>query len=398
MEREPRQQEENLPEQELSPLQVKAEAQVEKIEEVREATEIVKANLAGLKYKPLASEENEKYYSMCQSLIGVPEEKFLEVFANASLYEIFAKKGADLGRIKQLVEREKSIRYLLKHQVDGFKKEDNITKEDLADSRFFTIRDLIERADEKINLNSRAKEDIKNPSGNQEALQKLVDEYILRAPDLFDIDQETGRVIVKALDEDKLEEVQGKFNEAIQWQQWYRQQISSVLESSRTGIDPGVLIISDDRRQISYQVKNVGGRLDPPSRFVGELGKTGLILVPVFLYPDVLKHEYAHFEDWVFEGGSRKKLDSLITEVNSFLKDHEDVLEVSAESVFENIKGILLGYYLKEAKPSSMSLKEAKEKVTHLVDAVRRLYKNGFSREAISSILLQSDKFEDVLA
>ena len=394
MEKEPKQQEEeNLSQQELSPLQVKAELSMDKLKEIGESAERVKNSLAGLIYKPPTDIEMEKLQEL-----GMP------IFKKSGLGGFLLKNRDEKidfclssDRVDQLIEREKSIKYLLSNQRQGLG--GGLKSEDLSDARFFSITELIERADEKIKLNQQAKEQVLNPDADQPALQRLVDEYIFRQEEIFDINEKTGRIKVKKFDKDSMEKVQKFFDLIVEESQWYKEQISSILESGRTGIDPGVLIVSNDRRKISYQVKNVAGRFDPPSRFTNELGETGLILVPPFLRPHVLKHEYAHFENQVLRERRREGLDRLINEINSFLLQYPEYYTAeNKEFVFENMKGILLSYYLNKDKPSSMPLKEAKEKVAKTVDTVRRLYKNGFSREVISSILLHSDKFEDILA
>jgi len=285
-------------------LQLEAQESMAKVEEIRESAERVKNNLVGLKYPPL-------------------------IYAEVATEELVDKEE----------KRNKSIFYLLNHRL--YIDKNVIKEEELEDARYFTIEELIGRAKERADLLQQARIEIQTSDSDQPSLQRLVDEYSFRKENFFDIDKKTNKVVVRKLDKEAMEEVQRDLDGIAEYQRQYGEQISDVLKSGRTGIDIGVLILSEDRKNASDKLDNsAGGRYYSGKMFVGDLEKTGLIAVPLIFDPSTLKHEYAHFEDYVLRTENRDQFEvdgMIIGEINSYISSG-DLKRVREGDLFRLLK------------------------------------------------------------
>jgi len=372
----------------LTPFQNEASLQIERINEARTASERVIERLAGLKYKSASAEELERLSE-------------LDKLSSVKIEQISTSTGIPTKRVGELQQREMAINSLLFDFVQS-SPEHKITRDDLKDARYFTFAELVERSSERIDLGQRLKDGVQEGRVDQPTLQRLADEYIFRYGKLFDVDS-FGVVIPKKLNREDINDIQKTLDRSISYDKHWRARVVEIVKSSRTGIDPGVLIVSEDRRTLTSQVKNVGGFYCPGSSFLGDLAKIGLIIVPPLLSPIVLKHEYAHFEDWLFRPEERDGFNYLIGEINSMLVQFKgDMPKGDPDRVFELMKGILLSkYFMVEAKKryidtDSDHFIDIRKKIIHSVDVVGRLYKIGFSFDVISNILIHANNFDDI--
>ena len=367
----------------LTDFQFNAEETNKRINEAKEASEKVKVHLVGLNCKPASSDELEK------------------------ILEDNTEGNISLERLEELAKKEDSISYVLENADCGYLDRDN-----LRDARYFTISEIAKRAEERVELLEKAKEEIKNFNGDQPALQRLYDEYSIKEKRLFGTDEKTGKVFLKKMSERDMKVVQKKFDERIERDKWFGSEISNVLTSGRTGIDIGVLMVSKDRTKMNEgdEIGGMGGFYIVRGECKGELNKIGLIAMPLFLDPYILKHEYAHFEDLIHSDEKRLKFDAFITEINSFFLAHPEKLsKENAAKVFENMKEIIVNDYVGKKISEMASLKveseqlpeqifeNQKEKVERSIDIIERLYKKGFSEHIINSMLMHANTFEDII-
>lgn len=349
----------------LTAQQIEGKRTMQVIYEAEEASELVKEKLKGLRYDSVTHEEKNTGWAHMTEM-----------------------------RMEQVMARAKSIQYLLRSSRF-------FTPNDLQEAKYFTVADLIERKSEAISLLLNAMNEIQNPCSPQISLQTLSDKFRIQTDD-FSVDEKTGQIVLREISAEKMKEIQTKLEKTIQFASFCRERYEKVLLDSRTGIDPGVLSVAPDKKSISYQVEGSAGLYHIPKSFLSApLDITGLIVLPNSGHPFVLHHEYAHFEDYMFYGGQRKKLENLIGEINSMLlaipDTPMDYLKNRTDSVFENMKGTLLNYYLKKEKPARLSMKDGRGIICVAVDTIKRLVQLGFPRNVVSSILLHAKEFEDIL-
>ena len=135
----------------LTDFQFNAEETNKRINEAKEASEKVKVHLVGLNCKPASSDELEK------------------------ILEDNTEGNISLERLEELAKKEESISSVLENADCGYLDRDN-----LRDARYFTISEIAKRAEERVELLEKAKEEIKNFNGDQPALQRLYDEYSIK--------------------------------------------------------------------------------------------------------------------------------------------------------------------------------------------------------------------------
>lgn len=362
---------EKLASSNYSELQLEANRQTEFLDQIKETFKRIQKKLSGLKYNP----------SSVQEIIKQPKE----------------------NRILELKQRQESIDWLLSSQSSDYD-EDKIKLEDLKDARYFTVKELIERAKEKLDLLEQIILELKNPTEQPIALKILADKYSFQKPNLFDFNREQGALTLKNLDEQELQAEIEQFTKYVEAQRFIVAALADILNSSRTGIDPGALFIGDrDKLQQTIHNDMVGGTYLTKHNFRGDLALTGLIILPQVLNPITLKHEYLHFEDLLLKPQERPLPDALITELHSLLMQNffMDGNNHINEERFEAIKASLIKFYLPEIKkvmPDLALQRDMEEKIIKTVDAIKHLFVNGFSLEVIKTIIMQSNRFDDIIS
>jgi len=106
-----------------------------------------------------------------------------------------------------------------------------------------------------------------------------------------------------------------------------------------------------------------------------------------------LLHEYRHLDDFMWYGEQREGFDHYLTEVNSYLVN---VLTGDRKD-WEDVKEALVGPAYMGKHQDNPEYPRARELMERSVDVVRNLQDSGVSNSAVTSILLHSTTFQDIL-
>ncbi len=390
----------------LSDLQIEAEKQREKIGEARESAEKTKQLLSGLKYNPPKfSAEVEEFDAFFEEIkesrrpTPPPRKKLskedLEAYNILGLAPPKEEERKPQKEKKEFVEITPQRREELKARAISTYWARCKTweeKEDLTDARFFSISELAQRRKESSDLLSKVSEELKttkyinNRDELRMTLHRLADEYGFNMPELFSVNKETGEITLNdAIKQETIEEIRSKLKIYTEYSAKESKVMSTILRNSRIHIDPGILIVAKERKQLPRTLMK--GRA---SGYYSS--SSSLIVMPAVFHVGTLRHEFEHFEDYVY--GRASKEDGIITEINSFLGELAYIQRLSkkeADAYFEAIKEIIRsGYSDKYEAQEELDIMGA-------IDATKRLYENGLSLEAIKSILMHSKNLKDIL-
>jgi hypothetical protein len=341
-----------------------------RVREAREAAAVVQRELGGLRFAEASEEERAALDArgfLARNAEGKtrPDAGKLGV---ADLAVVSRETGLSVERLNELVSRERSKEYFASAYVeDGRPVLDPFNMESFT---YNTLDDLEARYRRGI-------ESIRSATDGVDDTQRLKDV-------IQELDKQGIRVTAQAPSErglPELEQLRSRIGREIGW---YEQQLDIVDASRkiRSGVDPG--IVSGDGMIFSYLPRE-NFRSDSP---LARTGVIGSVIGSISLL-----HEYRHLDDFMWYGEQRGGFDHYLTEVNSYLvnvltgdrRDWEDVKEALDSPAY-------MGKHKEDP-----NYPKAKELMERSVDVVRNLQDSGVSNSAVTSILLHSTTFQDIL-
>ncbi|MBU4204741.1 hypothetical protein KKH26_00985, partial [Patescibacteria group bacterium] len=329
--------------------------------------------------------------------------------------EDVSKAGLSGQRLKELVAREKAVRYLVESSpnIEGLVFS-GFSRGDLTYARFFTIAELGQRTNQKVELLNKVKENFDSQGNIEPALQELATKYNFRWRRVFSFDERSGGIDIEKLKGRKFEKAKEELEVLINEEEERKKAFLSTLERSKTQIDPGVLIVSKEpvssEKRTKIQGKKAGGFYHPPENFrsKSELHRVGIMVFPPAISPDVFPHEYAHFEDETFYAKERERSYKIIGEINTYMSgvlDRAEKKSIPIEKLNDSINVIRFRlrwsyvprFFASERSSDRENYNKAKEDVDNATKVIFGLYKKGISADAINSILMNAKNFKDIL-
>lgn len=291
-------------------------------------------------------------------------------------------------RLNLLVERERSKEYLAESRTDG-----KFDPFKMSSIRYLTSGELAEEREWEVDQLERARLGCRSDSGLRRMGKFLEENVGVCSIDAVG-DKTRYSELFKTLEGLNVDDRREVLDSHITSKKAGLEMFRELAKGGRSGLDPGVLLF-DELRSEDFQdeygaVSSALGVYTIGSNYKGELGATGLIIVPA-KHPPTIKHEADHFNDHMFYAGERKGFDDFVSELNSRMTD------VAAEQHdWEGTKRVLVEKYLPIVKKQE-GREEAEDKVSRSIDVIQNLQGSGVSDEAIRSVLMQAHTYDDIL-
>ncbi|MFC2163115.1 hypothetical protein ACFLRF_05490, partial [Candidatus Altiarchaeota archaeon] len=398
----------------FEPEQVAGNEQTERLTRARESIEGVRDDegnlvregsrqkLDGLRVPDLSDKEGDKFREAGLILEDGKGGRRLDVAKvknrmgeSGDLKAVASGVGVSEKRLRSLIKREESKDYLA-----GSMKKKEIDPFYMSSAGYYTFGQLLDFKEAEMEDLEDAAKDFGNPKAFKNQAKRLDKKYGLayQAPDGSKTSY-TG--LFKHLNDLEPQEGKKGLDNFLHRKKREVEVMKNVSAHSTTGIDPGVVVFDgvfnpEGKREYKMTHPDSLGTYYFPSSFNGELGESGAIIVP---NEDTtsLRHEFDHFEDHMFEGQRRKAWENLISEVHSRLGDvkAEQGKDQSWQDAWAPHKNTIAEKYTGDKNRLGRDV--TKEKVEKACDVIARMQDSGMSEHAIKTVLMQANKFEDIL-